>query len=599
MRFALPVFLALMFSSSLRGGEQVSPLVSYGELNSGAFDGSSVRIVGRIINAQPDEFDASRLLCTLDCDGKMMLCYGQRQSLRDLKMGSVTRLTVDVVRQIPGVRKYGGRFLRICRIEPVENANYDDDPFTVAPLEIEPNASPHQLQSLGRRSVTGTTLASWRPNNILLRTRDGILVKANLISKDLPRHGEYVEVTGLVGTDLLHICLSRALWRSTPSFDMPQKDETPSDCAQLVGDGTATPCSRFLGNAVRFRGIVRILPSPGSGERLLYVECDKHLVPVDISALHEEVTDISIGCRVEITGVCVFEAECWRSNAVWPRLLGYRIVPRTADDIVVTARPPWWTTGRLLTVVGALLATLLALLLWNVTLKRLVARKSREIADGEISRAEAAVKVYERTRLAVELHDSVAQSLTGVSMEIRAAQKAGLNNPESLNRHLGMATLSLESCRSDLRDCLWDLRNLTLEDDSMEDAIRRTLAPRLGDAKLAVRFSVDRERFTDNTAHTILRILRELATNAVRHGKASSVKVAGSIENGKLLFSVRDNGCGFNPSTAPSMAEGHFGLQGIRDRIKILGGTMSVESSSGKGARVTIALNLPTETAKP
>ena len=180
-------------------------------------------------------------------------------------------------------------------------------------------------------------------------------------------------------------------------------------------------------------------------------------------------------------------------------------------------------------------------------------------------------------------------------MEIRAAQKSGLQNPDGLNRHLNMATLTLESCRSDLRDCLWDLRNLTLEEGSMEDAIRKTLAPHLGDAELAVRFSVDRERFTDNTAHTILRILRELATNAVRHGKATQVKVAGSIEDGKLMFSVRDNGCGFDPATAPSMAEGHFGLRGIRDRINILDGAMSIESAPGKGTRVSITLTLPTE----
>jgi len=160
-----------------------------------------------------------------------------------------------------------------------------------------------------------------------------------------------------------------------------------------------------------------------------------------------------------------------------------------------------------------------------------------------------------------------------------------------------MAALTLESCRSDLRDCLWDLRNLTLEEGSMEDAIRKTLSPRLGETTLAIRFNINRERLTDNTAHMILRIIRELATNAIRHGNATNIKVAGSIEGGKLKFSVRDNGRGFDPSTAPSMEDGHFGLQGIRDRINLLDGTMQIESTVGKGTYVSIVLELSRGTA--
>ena len=88
----------------------------------------------------------------------------------------------------------------------------------------------------------------------------------------------------------------------------------------------------------------------------------------------------------------------------------------------------------------------------------------------------------------------------------------------------------------------------------------------------------------------ILRIIRELAVNAVRHGRATSIKVAGSVENGKLMFSVSDNGCGFDPASAPGVEAGHFGLQGIRERVAEFDGEMSVESEPGHGSKVTVSI---------
>ena len=127
----------------------------------------------------------------------------------------------------------------------------------------------------------------------------------------------------------------------------------------------------------------------------------------------------------------------------------------------------------------------------------------------------------------------------------------------------------------------------------MEAAILETLGPHVQDAAISVRFSVPREKLTDSTAHAILSIIRELVVNALRHGKATAVKVAGCIDGGKVLFSVADNGCGFNPDTAPGAAQGHFGLQGIRERIDRFEGEMSITGKGGHGAKVAIRLNLP------
>ena len=71
---------------------------------------------------------------------------------------------------------------------------------------------------------------------------------------------------------------------------------------------------------------------------------------------------------------------------------------------------------------------------------------------------------------------------------------------------------------------------------------------------------------------------------------AKDVKVAGCIEDGHLLFSVRDDGCGFDPDLAPGLSEGHFGLQGIRERVKKLKGELAVESVLGGPTRITVRI---------
>ena len=93
----------------------------------------------------------------------------------------------------------------------------------------------------------------------------------------------------------------------------------------------------------------------------------------------------------------------------------------------------------------------------------------------------------------------------------------------------------------------------------------------------------------------MLRIMRELAVNAVRHGKASQIKVFGECKGNLVRFCVKDNGYGFDPATSPGPAQGHFGLSGIRERVERRNGEMSVESSPGKGTSVTVSLRIGEE----
>ena len=235
---------------------------------------------------------------------------------------------------------------------------------------------------------------------------------------------------------------------------------------------------------------------------------------------------------------------------------------------------------------------LFAIILWNMTLNRAVTRKGKELKREITARLASNLKTRERTRLAVELHDSIAQTLSGTAMEIGSALRCASKVPDEMMSHLQTASQTLRSCRDDLRDCLWDLRSNALEVNSMDEAIRTTLRPIIGDVTTVIRFNVLRKRLSDNTAHALLRIIHELVSNAIRHGQAQTIRIAGSLEDRRLLFSVRDDGCGFDVRNHPGADDGHFGLEGIRERIRHFNGTIDIESIPAQGTKVTIALDV-------
>ena len=335
------------------------------------------------------------------------------------------------------------------------------------------------------------------------------------------------------------------------------------------------------------------MPNPKIGNSTLHIAHNGSVIPVEVGTILDSLQDVHIGCTVEATGICMLETENWRPSVPFPRAKGYRVITRRANDIRVISRPPWWTPARFVAVIGSLLLAILVIVIWNRILRRMVERRGRQLFKEQIARTTSELKTEERTRLAIELHDAISQSISSATLQINAAERLAETDRKKERHHLQIAAKTLQSCREELRNCIWDLRNQSFDEPDLNKAIARMLHVLVEGIELSIRFDVPRTRLSDNTVHTILKTIRELVVNAVRHGKARSVKIDGTLDGGRIVFSVTDDGTGFDPDDCPGIANGHFGLQGIRERVRQLQGCLDIVSSPGSGTCVTVILNAP------
>ena len=117
-----------------------------------------------------------------------------------------------------------------------------------------------------------------------------------------------------------------------------------------------------------------------------------------------------------------------------------------------------------MTVVCVLLLAVIAFVIWNRLLQRVIERKSRQLMREQLAHAKASFRIEERTHLAVELHDSLSQNLSGVACQIAATKGTLPAGADRTTRYLATAERMLLSCRTELRRCLWDLRENALEE---------------------------------------------------------------------------------------------------------------------------------------
>lgn len=277
---------------------------------------------------------------------------------------------------------------------------------------------------------------------------------------------------------------------------------------------------------------------------------------------------------------------------VWLVVVTVMFCAESAVMLTLPAVLPYVHSRLLEAVVDALLLTILVSpVLWWTLVQPL--QRSAELRSRFLAELFASIEV-ERRRIAYELHDGVGQSLTLLVSGLKSLPES--QRPEARVEELqGLAQRTLK----DIKALALGLRPSLLDDLGLVSAIERIAADVRENRGLAVRLDATRfdgRRLPEAVETALFRITQEALSNVVKHAAATQAVITLQLEDGSVTCTVEDNGRGLrhNAHSLASVAPGHLGLIGMRERATLLGGQFELTSTPGAGTRVRVSIPLET-----
>ncbi|MEV8421536.1 sensor histidine kinase [Streptomyces niveus] len=225
----------------------------------------------------------------------------------------------------------------------------------------------------------------------------------------------------------------------------------------------------------------------------------------------------------------------------------------------------------------------------NARLEQALAENAGLHAQLLVQAREAGV-ADERRRLAAEIHDTIAQGLTGIIAQLQVV--TATSDPELARAHLNRAATLARHSLGEARRSVQNLGPTALDHDTLAEALKKTVAEWAERTGVDARFTVTgtEESLHDEVAATLLRIAQEALANTARHAAAHRAGVTLSYMGDEITLDVRDDGRGFDPLVLrPRSGANGFGLDGMRARAERIAGTVTVESEEGGGGTAVSA----------
>ena len=265
-------------------------------------------------------------------------------------------------------------------------------------------------------------------------------------------------------------------------------------------------------------------------------------------------------------GRYTFEVRAGLSDGGWSE---------AGDRLSFEVRPHFWETTWFVT--AGVLAGVVAM------------GAAHRLRVGRV-RAQLAAVVAERTRVARELHDTLAQGVAGAKMQVESALENLGREPGAARRCLELGRALLSSSLTEVRRSIWVLRaQAGRTEGGLGPMLSENLEPLAAESGVPthIRFSGRQPALSAETERHLLRIAHEAVTNAVRHARPRRLEVELQFEDDSLELRVRDDGSGFDPERCLARGGDHFGLRGLYERTRALGGSLQIRSAPGTGTEVT------------
>ena len=192
-------------------------------------------------------------------------------------------------------------------------------------------------------------------------------------------------------------------------------------------------------------------------------------------------------------------------------------------------------------------------------------------------------------RMARELHDTLSQGLAGLILQLEAADAhLASGRHEKAQSIVEQTMLQARSTLSDARRAIDDLRQNNFGD--LGDSLRLEISRFETATGIPCNFQADLTApLPDSVQEVVTRAVAESLTNIARHARASHASLNIAAHEKYLTLTIQDDGVGFDPNKIPS---DHYGLLGMRERIRLIGGDFSIESSLQKGTILNIEIPL-------
>jgi len=292
------------------------------------------------------------------------------------------------------------------------------------------------------------------------------------------------------------------------------------------------------------------------------------------------------------------------AGALWPELRLVALVAVISFALLVTNLILAWGTQAAIQFLPVLALMLTFVLVYVVLYGRQAqAREQAQELLDELETAHRQLQAYadrveelsvgrERERMARELHDTLAQGLAGLILQLEAADShLEQGDAAAAQVVVQQAMRRARTTLDEARRAIQDLRAAALEEKSLVDALGREVeqfAERTG-VGAVLDVGAGPPEVSAKTAQGILRIVQESLSNVARHAEARHVLVQLAETDEGLRVLVRDDGLGFDPAEATERP-GCLGLTGMRERAERMGGRLTVESGRGRGTTVELTI---------